>query len=79
MLKEKEFTEWMLKLVEALDFPEVFVNTEEKIVGYYYNRKKRQVHFITEKEAKKLTKKRIVWKALGEDWVFPKRKVEKEA
>ena len=69
MENEEEFTEWLLKLVEALDYPQVFINMGENIVGFYFNKKKKELYFINAKEAKKLTKKNIVWKALGEDWV----------
>ena len=65
---DEKLEAWLLSLVEKLDPEKIVVNTEEGIVGYYWNRKKKELHFISLKESQKLSKKGLVWKPLGEDW-----------
>lgn len=65
---DKDTEEWFSKLVAQLDPHEVQVNNKETIVGYIWNRKKRTLYLISQKEANKLTRKGIVWKHLKEDW-----------
>jgi len=65
---DKDTEKWLVELVLKLNPQKIYVNTEDKIVGYFWNGKKKQLHFISQKEADKLTRKEIAWKHLGEDW-----------
>lgn len=65
---DKDTENWLKDLVYKLNPQKIYVNTEDKIVGYFWNRKKKQLHFISQKEADKMTRKGLVWKHLGEDW-----------
>jgi len=38
------------------------------IVGYTWNKKKRELRFLTLKEAEKLTRKGIAWREIDEEW-----------
>lgn len=63
-----ELESWLMELVKRLDYPKIFLNVKKDIVGYTYNRVKSQLRFINKKEAKRLTRKGIIWKPLGKDW-----------
>ena len=65
---DKDTENWLKDLVYKLNPQKIYVNTEDKIVGYFWNRKKKQLHFISQKEADKMKKKGEAWKHLGEDW-----------
>jgi len=53
----------MTPIVELVEYlmPKHIIVPQGDIVGFTYNRKKKELRFITEKEAKKLTRKRIAW------------------
>jgi len=38
------------------------------IVGYTWNKKKRELRFLTLKETEKLTRKGIAWREINEEW-----------
>jgi len=71
---EPKREEWLVKLVKKLDYPELYLNIGKDTVGYVYNRVKDKLWFINEKEARRLTRKGIIWKRLGEDWDVRKPK-----
>ena len=59
--------EYLFKLVSELKPKEVIVPMG-LIVGYTWNRKKKELRFLTLKETEKLTKKGIAWRSLDEEW-----------
>ena len=73
-MNEEKFAKWLMELVQKLDYPSNVINMGGDTVGYTYNRKTKTLRFLNEKEARKLRKKNIVWKRLGEDWIFPKQR-----
>jgi len=71
---EKETEKWLADLVFKLEPERIYVCTEGQIVGYFWNRKKKQLHFISQKEVDKMTRKGLVWRRLGEEWIGEKTK-----
>ena len=43
-------------------------SSKDQLVGYVWNSRKKQLRFLSQKEADHLTHKRVVWKHLKEDW-----------
>jgi len=64
----KDFTQWLMELLNKLQPQRVYVNADEPIVGYVWNNRKKYLYFISQREANKLDRQHIVWKPLGEDW-----------
>jgi len=64
---DKDTEKWLVELVLKLNPKKIYVNTEDKIMGYFWNRVKKELHFISQKEADKMSRKGLAWKHLGED------------
>jgi len=65
---DKETEKWLTILVEKLKPEKIFVNIKDKIIGYCWNNKRKELRFLSQKEADQLSKKGMVWKQLGENW-----------
>ena len=65
--KQVKGLEYLFKRVSELKPKQVIVPMG-LIVGYTWNKKKRELRFLTLKEAEKLTRKGIAWREIDEKW-----------
>ena len=65
--KQVKGLEYLFKLVSELKPKEVIVPMG-LVVGYTWNKKKKQLRFLTQKETEKLTRKGIAWREIDEEW-----------
>lgn len=59
---------WLHQLVKKLVPHTIYFYSKDQLVGYVWNSRKKQLRFLSQKEADHLTHKRVVWKHLKEDW-----------